>query len=59
MGDEILMMVIGLKITDIQREIDMLKSDIYFFSISDRVNYLKGKLTALNEVIELLKVEVK
>lgn len=64
--NDILKGMIGLKISDCSNELERLKNEYNFINLTEddrlsielREEYLKGKITALKQVLELMKVSI-
>lgn len=64
--DDILGGIIELKILDCKNELDRLKNERYFINLTRddklgielRKEYLKGKITAFKQVLELMKISM-
>lgn len=64
--NELIIGIIELKILDCKNELDKMKNECYFVNLTKedklgielRKEYLKGKTTALEQILELMKVSV-
>lgn len=64
--NDILTGMIKLKLSDCKNELDRMKNEYNFINLAEedrlgiqlRKEYLKGKITALEQVLELVKISV-